>query len=105
MISKQRVAFVCLMLAVMLEFAVPCRGQQAEKTRTLVRAGHLLDVKTGKLSDAETIVVVGDSIQSIGPTASVQTQPGDVIGDCHSLHLSLHRCLFPLAIECSTKLN
>jgi imidazolonepropionase-like amidohydrolase len=81
MIFKQRVALVCLMLAVTLEFAVPCRGQQSEKTRTLVRAGHVLDVRTGKLTDAETIVVVGDLIQSIGPTASVQTQPGDVIVD------------------------
>ncbi len=85
MISKQRLALVCLMLAVALEFAVPCRGQQAEKTRTLVRAGHLLDVRTGKLADAETIVVVGDSIQSIGPTASIQTQPGDVIVDLSAM--------------------
>jgi imidazolonepropionase-like amidohydrolase len=81
MIAKQRAALVCLLLAVMLEFAVPCWGQQAEKTRTLVRAGHLLDVRTGKLADAETIVVVGDSIQSIGPTASVQAQPGDKVVD------------------------
>lgn len=49
--------------------------------RTLVRAGHLLDVKTGKLSDAQTIVVVGDAIQSIGPTASVSAQPEDTVVD------------------------
>jgi imidazolonepropionase-like amidohydrolase len=45
--------------------------------RTLVRAGHMLDVKTGKLADAQTIVVVGDTIQSIAPTAEVQAQAGD----------------------------
>ena len=49
--------------------------------RTLVRAGHVLDVKSGKLSDAETIVVAGDSIQSIAPTASVSQQPGDTVID------------------------
>lgn len=58
--------------------------QESTKTpakRTLVRAGHVLDVKTGKLSDAQTIVVVGDSIQSIAPTASVTAEAGDVVLD------------------------
>jgi imidazolonepropionase-like amidohydrolase len=48
-----------------------CRSR---RKRTLVRAGHLLDVKTGKLLDGQTIVVVGDTIQAIAPTASVQAQ-------------------------------
>jgi imidazolonepropionase-like amidohydrolase len=46
-----------------------------------VRAGRLLDVKTGKLSDAQTIVVVGDTIQSIGPSGSVTAQAGDTVVD------------------------
>jgi imidazolonepropionase-like amidohydrolase len=49
--------------------------------RTLVRAGHLLDVKTGKLADAQTIVVAGDAIQSIAPNASVAAQAGDTVVD------------------------
>jgi imidazolonepropionase-like amidohydrolase len=49
--------------------------------RTLLRAGHVLDVKTGKLSDGQTIVVVGDSIQSIAPSGSVAAQPGDTVID------------------------
>ena len=49
--------------------------------RTLVRAGHLLDVKTGKLLDGQTIVVAGDTIQSISPTAQTQAQAGDVVVD------------------------
>lgn len=63
-------------------------AQQAEKPaprRTLVRAGHLLDVKTGKLLDGQTIVVVGDSIQSIAPTASVPAQPSDAVIDLGGL--------------------
>ena len=55
------------------------RGQRPK--RTLVRAGHVLDVKTGKLADAQTIVVVGDTIQSIAPTASVTAGPGDTVVD------------------------
>jgi imidazolonepropionase-like amidohydrolase len=49
--------------------------------RTLVRAGHLLDVKTGKLLDAQTIVVSGDTIQSIAPTTQVTVQPDDTVID------------------------
>lgn len=53
--------------------------------RTLVRAGHLLDVKTGKLADAQTLVIVGDTIQAIQPTASVPAQPGDAVVDLGNL--------------------
>ena len=49
--------------------------------RTLVRAGHLLDVKTGKLLDAQTIVVTGDTISSVAATSSVTAQPGDKVID------------------------
>jgi imidazolonepropionase-like amidohydrolase len=56
-------------------------GKNAAPARTLVRAGHLLDVKTGKLLDGQTIVVVGDTIQSIAPTSQVQAQAGDVVVD------------------------
>lgn len=49
--------------------------------RTLVRAGRLLDVKTGRIADAQTIVVVGDSIRAIAPTATVPVQAGDTVID------------------------
>jgi imidazolonepropionase-like amidohydrolase len=42
-------------------------------------------VKTGKLLDAETIVVVGETIESIAPTASVQLQPADTVIDLGGL--------------------
>jgi len=54
-------------------------------SRTLVRVGHLLDVKTGKLADNQTIVVVGDRIDSIGPTASITARPGDKVVDLGGL--------------------
>ncbi len=47
----------------------------------MIKAGHVLDVKTGKLADAQTIVVVGESIQSIAPSASVAAQSGDTVVD------------------------
>jgi imidazolonepropionase-like amidohydrolase len=59
-------------------------SQPSAKTaakRTLVRAGHVLDVKTGSTKDAQTIVVVGDMIKAIAPSASVAAQPGDAVID------------------------
>ncbi|HLY42053.1 MAG TPA: amidohydrolase family protein [Terracidiphilus sp.] len=53
--------------------------------RTLVRAGHLLDVKTGKILDSQTIIVTGDTIQSIAPTGSVTAGPGDKVVDLGNL--------------------
>jgi imidazolonepropionase-like amidohydrolase len=58
---------------------------QSPSSRTLVRAGHLLDVHTGKLLDAQTIVVTGDKITSIAPTASTPANSGDTVVDLGSL--------------------
>ncbi|MGA2558310.1 MAG: amidohydrolase family protein [Terracidiphilus sp.] len=49
--------------------------------RTLVRAAHLLDVKSGKLLDGQTIVVAGETIESIGPSAQVTAHAGDKVID------------------------
>ncbi len=76
---KQLVVALCLAIGAS-STAAQSAGPIAAR-RTLVRAGHVLDVKTGKLADAQTIVVVGDSIESIGSTASVAEQPGDTVVD------------------------
>ncbi len=49
--------------------------------RTLVRAAHLVDVRAGKLLDAQTLVVSGDRIVAVEPTAQVQPQAGDKVID------------------------
>jgi imidazolonepropionase-like amidohydrolase len=72
------IAFLLAVAAVSLS-SQPASPPTAK--RTLVRAGHLLDVKTGKLLDAQTLVVVGDTIQSIAPTATVAAQPADAVVD------------------------
>src|SRR5215469_16084765 len=45
--------------------------------RTLIRTGHLLDVRTGSEPAAQTIIVTGDRITAIAPTASTPKQAGD----------------------------
>jgi len=85
--NLNRKPMLCVFTAfIICGFAAEVMAQtSAPAKRTLVRAGHLLDVKTGKVSDAQTIVVVGDTIQSIGPTASTVAQPGDAIVDLGSM--------------------
>ncbi|HKD61562.1 MAG TPA: amidohydrolase family protein [Terracidiphilus sp.] len=83
--TRKQSLLVCLWLVLgFAGFVAAGDAQQAEKAagkRTLVRAGHLLDVRTGRISDAQTIVVVGDTIRSIAPSASLPAQPGDQVVD------------------------
>ncbi len=72
-----------LVLASTSLIAQPAANSAAQ--RTLVRAGHLLDVKTGQVLNDQTIVVAGDTIQSIGPTSSVSAQPSDKVVDLSGL--------------------
>ena len=37
--------------------------------RTVIHAGHMLDVKTGRMIENVTVVIQGDKILSIGPLA------------------------------------
>jgi hypothetical protein len=64
MISRQKLLVFLGAAFLAAGLAAHVTAQQDEKPaakRTLIRAGHLLDVKTGKVTDGETIVVVGDS--------------------------------------------
>ena len=82
MLSKLKLAIVPFLFPAPFISAQPTATHAA---RTLIRAGHLLDVKTGKLLDGETIVVAGDTIQSIAPTAQITSQPGDAVIDLGAL--------------------
>jgi imidazolonepropionase-like amidohydrolase len=80
MVLSRKLAFV-LTLVLSAAFVSSQTVPSPATGRTLVRAGHLLDVKTGKVLDAQTLIVTGETIQSIAPTASVQAQPADKVID------------------------
>ena len=71
--TKQVQIYLCLIL---LQIAVLAASAQ-QSTRTLIRTGHLLDVKTGAEPAAQTIIVTGDRITAIASTASTPKQSGD----------------------------
>jgi imidazolonepropionase-like amidohydrolase len=76
-----------LVMAALLAMGAAALPAQPAAGRTLVRAGHLLDVKTGKLLDGQTVVVVGETIQSIAPSAEVPALMGDAVVDLSGLTL------------------
>jgi len=50
----------------------------------VVRAGHLLDVKTGNTLNGQAIVIEGDKIISVGPASDMKAVPGTEIIDLSS---------------------
>ncbi len=64
-------------LSLLLIAILPAVAQPAGPSRTLIRAGHVVDVHTGNEAADQTIVVTGDRITSITPTASTPKQAGD----------------------------
>jgi len=69
-------ARACAYLFPILLFAtLSLRAQQPQ--RTLLRAGHVIDVHTGKEAADQTIVVTGDKITAITATASMPALAGD----------------------------
>jgi imidazolonepropionase-like amidohydrolase len=54
---------------------------QPAPSRVVVRAGNLLDVKTGKTLANQAIVIEGDKIVSVGAMADVKSSPSDKVID------------------------
>jgi len=79
-----RVRSGLLFVTVFVAFVVAIMSAGAQATndaapkRTLIRAGHVLDVKTGAEPAAQTIIVTGERITAVAPTASTPKQAGDV---------------------------
>ncbi len=62
-------------------------GAAPAPTRVLLRAGHVLNVRTGEETAAQTIVVSGDAITAIGATADLPRLAGDVEIDLRGMTL------------------
>jgi len=70
--------FVCgLILALQFFVATATHAQAAPSKRTVIRAGHVLDVRTGQLRADQAIAIEGDKIVQIGPSAEVKAASGD----------------------------
>lgn len=66
--------------ALLLSSAV-AQAPAQPSTRTIVKAGHLLDVKSGKMLTGQAIVIEGDKIVSVGPAGQVKASAADQVID------------------------
>lgn len=69
--------FLVLVAVVLVALTSRVVGQQ----RRVVRAGKLLDVKTGKTLNDQAIVIEGDRIVSVGPAAATKTSADGAVID------------------------
>ena len=72
---------VVLLAAAQLSVAVAARAQAAAHSRTVIRAGHVLDVRTGQMRADQAIVIEGDKIVQIAPANEVKAAAGDTTID------------------------
>jgi imidazolonepropionase-like amidohydrolase len=76
--STTRSRFCLLPLSLLLIASLSLVAQdQAQPRRTLIRAGHIIDVHTGSEAADQTIIVTGEDITAIAPTSSTAKQAGD----------------------------
>jgi imidazolonepropionase-like amidohydrolase len=67
---------IAVTLAVLAGVVAPAHAQAPAPKRTVIRAGRVLDVRTGALRTNQSIVITGDKITQIAPSAEV-TASGD----------------------------
>jgi imidazolonepropionase-like amidohydrolase len=56
-------------------------AEAAPPTVTVIKAGHLIDVATGKVRDNQLIVVTGKNITAVGPASSISVPVGAQVID------------------------
>jgi imidazolonepropionase-like amidohydrolase len=76
----RRGAVIAAILA-MLGIVNTASAQSPAPKRTVIRAGHVLNVRTGELRANQAIVIVGDKIEKIAPSGEVAAAPGDITID------------------------
>jgi imidazolonepropionase-like amidohydrolase len=68
-------------LTVLAGVVAPAHAQAPAPKRTVIRAGRVLDVRTGALRTNQSIVITGDKITQIAPSAEVTTSGDDTTID------------------------
>src|SRR5712691_12266871 len=72
---------IVLALATLAGMAVTSNAQTPAPKKTIIRAGRVLNVRTGELRANQAIVIEGDKIARIAPSSEVAAAPGDTTID------------------------
>src|SRR5947209_15833995 len=75
-IGRWKIA-ACVVLAMIAVMAITTSAQAPTPKRTVIRAGRVLNVRTGELRSNQTIVIEGDKISQIAPSSEVKAAAGD----------------------------
>jgi imidazolonepropionase-like amidohydrolase len=70
-----------MVLVALVAMAVTARAQAPAVKRTVIRAGQVLNVRTGELKAHQAIVIDGDKIAKIAPSSEVTAAAGDTTID------------------------
>ena len=71
--------FACTVFLMLLVLPAEVSAQTAQ--RTILRAGKLLDVRSGKVLTNQAVVIEGDKIASVGPASELKASPSDKVID------------------------
>src|SRR5579862_5804386 len=82
---RSLITSLSLLLIAVLPVIAQNPSPSSQPSRTLIRAGHIVDVHSGNEPADQTIVVTGDRITAIASTASTPKQAGDTEIDLRSL--------------------
>ena len=72
---------IAAVLAMLLGISAIARAQAPAPKRTVIRAGRVLDVRTGELHANQAIVIEGDKITQIAASSDVKAAAGDTTID------------------------
>jgi len=72
---------IALILSALAGTAITASAQSSAPKRTVIRAGRVLNVRTGELRANQAIVIEGDKIAEIAPSGEVTAAAGDTTID------------------------
>src|SRR5229473_4572116 len=78
---RRCVAAIAAVLAALAGMAITASAQSPAPKRTVIRAGRVLNVRTGELRANQAIVIEGDKIAQMAPSSEVAAAPGDTTID------------------------
>ena len=72
---------IAAVMAILAGMAVTASAQAPAPKRTVIRAGHVLNMRTGEFRANQAIVIEGDKIARIAPSSEVTAAAGDTTID------------------------
>ena len=79
--TSQWGAAIVVALGALVGMTIKASAQAPTPKRTVIRAGRVLNVRTGELRSNQTIVIEGDKISQIAPSGEVKAAAGDTTID------------------------